>query len=111
MKQYRVLNTETDSECHEYTITVDMNSNGHEEIILTRSKNDTWSEYAKGEERIKLIDTGNGMVFPKKMFSGDAGYDDFAELYIIMSFINKTSTVGLYKGRIEEIIPDKSFEI
>lgn len=110
MKQYRVLNTETDAETHEYTITVDMNSNGHQEITLFRSKNDTWSEYAKGEQRIKLIDTGDGMVFPKRMFAGDAGYDDLAELYIIMSFINKTSSMPLYKGRIEEIT-DKSFEI
>lgn len=111
MKQYRVVNTETDAEIHEYTITVDMNSNGHEEITLFRSKNDTWSEHARGEERIKLIDTGDMMIFPKRMFSGDAGYDDFAELYIIMSFINKTSHMPLYKGRIEQITPDKSFEI
>ena len=110
MKQYRVFNTETDAEVHEYTITVNMNSNGHEETILYRSKSDTWSEPVRGEERIKLIDTGDMIIFPKRMFSGDAGYDDFAELYVITSFINKTSCMPLFKGRIEEIT-DKSFEI
>lgn len=110
MKQYRVFNTEDDIEIHEYNITVDVNDNGHEEITLYRSRGETWSDNARGEERIKLIDTGNMMVFPKKMFSGDAGYDDFAELFVIMSFINKTSTMRVYKGRIEEVT-DKSFDI
>lgn len=110
MKQYRVFNTEEDVEIHEYNITVDMNDNGHEEITLYRSRGETWSSPARGEERIKLIDTGNMIVFPKKMFSGDAGYDDFAELFIIMSFINKTSHMPVYKGRIEEIT-NQSFDI
>ena len=44
------------------------------------------------------------------MFSGDVGYDDFAELFIITSFINKITPMGVYKGRIEEIT-DKSFSI
>jgi len=110
MKQYRVINTETDAEIHEFTITVDMNSNGHEETTLYRSKSDTWSESVRGEERIRVIDTGNMIVFPKRMFTGDVGYDEFAELYIIMSFINKTSNMPLFKGRIEEIT-DKCFDI
>lgn len=110
MKEYRVVNTETDAEVHEFTITVDINNNGHEEIILYRSKSDTWSEPVRGEERIKVIDTGDMIVFPKKMFSGDVGYDEFAELYIMMSFINKTSSIPLFKGRIEEIT-DKYFDI
>lgn len=110
MKQYRVFNTETDAEAHEFNITVDINSNGHEEITLYRSKSDTWSEPVRGEERIKVIDTGDMMVFPKKMFSGDVGYDEFAELYVIMSFVNKTSSMPLYKGRIEQVT-DKSFDI
>lgn len=110
MKQYRVFNTEGDMEIHEYNITVDINENNHEEITLYRSRGETWTDYVRGEERIKIIDTGNMMVFPKKMFSGDVGYDDFAELFIITSFINKTTTMGVYKGRIEEIT-DKSFSI
>ena len=110
MKQYRVLNTDSDTEVHEYTITVDMNNNGHEEITLYRSKNDSWSEHARGEELIKLIDTGNFMVFPRRMFAGSADYDRFAELFILMSFINKTSVMGLYNGKIEEII-EKSYYI
>ena len=66
MKQYRVFNTEGDMEIHEYNITVDINDNNHEEITLYRSKSETWSDNAKGEERIKIIDTGNMMVLDRK---------------------------------------------
>jgi hypothetical protein len=110
MKQYRVFNTEEDVEIHEYNITVDINDNNHEEITLYRSRGETWSGHVRGEERIKIIDTGNMMVFPKKMFSGDVAYDEFAELFIITSFINKTSPGYVYKGRIEEIT-NQSFDI
>jgi hypothetical protein len=112
MKQYRVINTETPKrEVNEYLITDTINANGHQEITLSRSYDDNWSADCRGEERIKLIDTGNEYVFPKKMFSGDVGYDSFAELFILLSYINKTEHMSLYKGRIEEIIPNKTFEI
>jgi hypothetical protein len=112
MKQYRVVNTESEnSEINEYLITDTMNQNGHQEITLIRSYDENWSSPVRGEERIKLIDTGDMVVFPKRMFAGDVGYDDFAELFILLSFINKTAHMPLYKGRIEEIIPDKTFEI
>lgn len=110
MKKYRVFNTENDIEIHEYNITVDMNDNGHEEITLYRSRDEVWSDHVRGEERIKIIDTGNMMVLPKKMFSGDVAYDEFAELFIITSFINKITPMSVYKGRIEEIT-DQSFDI
>jgi hypothetical protein len=112
MKQYRVINTETPKkEVNEYTITDTINANGHQEITLSRSYDETWSEDARGEERIKLIDTGNEYVFPKKMFSGDVGYDSFAELFILLSYVNRTEHMPLYKGRIEEIKQDETFDI
>lgn len=112
MKQYRVINLEKEfQEEHEYDITVDVNDNGHEETTLSRSYSSTWSPSNRGEELIKIIDTGDMMVFPKKMFAGDVGYDIFAELYILMSFINKTEHMPLYKGRIEEVKPNQTFEI
>jgi hypothetical protein len=96
---------------HEYDIIVDINSNGHEVTTLYRSYDDVWSEHSRGEELISFIDTGDMMVFPKKEFAGDVQYDRFAELYILISFINKTQFLPLYEGRVEEVIPDKSFEI
>lgn len=112
MKEYRVINLEGEFKgVHEYTITVDMNKNDHEEITLYRSLSGTWSEPHRGEEIIKIIDTGNMYVFPKKEFAGDVGYDKQCELFILLSFISKTSRLSTYKGRIEEIIPDKTFEI
>lgn len=112
MQQYRVINTETPkSEVNEYLITDTINSNGHQEITLIRSYDGNWSSECRGEERIKLIDTGNEYVFPKRMFAGDVGYDSFAELFILLNYINKTSRMSLYKGRIEKINPNQSFEI
>ena len=112
MKQFRVINLEEDfKEVHEFTITVDMNNNGHEEFTLYRSKSETWSEPHRGEEVLKIIDTGDQYVFPKREFAGDVGYDKFAELFILLNFISKTERMPIYKGRIEEIIPDKTFEI
>jgi len=112
MKIYKVINLETENqEVHEYTITVDMNSNHHEEIILSRSLADTWSEHARGEELIKVVDTGDMMIFPKKEFAGDVLYDKFAELHILMSFINKDGHMPLYKGRIEQVIPTNTYAI
>ena len=112
MKQYKVINLEINNkETHDYTITVEMNKNKHKVLTLNRSHDSTWAEDRKGEEVIKLIDTGDEYVFPKKEFAGDAGYDKFAELFILMSFINNTERLPIYKGRIEEIIDAKTFEI
>jgi hypothetical protein len=112
MKTYKVINLETENqEIHEYTITVYMNNNGHEVTVLSRSLSDTWSEHNRGEELIKIIDTGDMVVFPKKEFSGDVGYDKQAELYILLHFMSKTSHMPFYKGRIEEITPTRTIEI
>lgn len=96
---------------HEYTITVDMNKNGHEVTTLFRSHEETWSEDNRGEELFNLIDTGDMIIFPKKMFAGDVDYAAFAELYIMMAFINKTEHMPLYQGTIEQVSPTKSINI
>jgi hypothetical protein len=111
MKTYRVINTENDGqELHEYDILVGTNEEGHQVTTLRRSLDGNWSEHARGEEVIKLIDTGNEVIFPKKMFSEKVEYDIFAELHIIMSFLSNTSYLPTYKGRVEEVT-NKVFEI
>lgn len=114
-KMYKVMNTldykAENKIIHEYTISVNMNDNGHEEIILYRSFDDVWAEGRRGEEVIRLIDTGDDMVLPEREFAGDVGYDKFAELYILLNFISKSGRMPLYQGDIEEITPQKSFEI
>jgi len=110
-KVYKVYNTEAKHETHEYTITQDRNKDNYLVTTLSRSHEEMWSEDNKGEELISLIDTGDEVTFPKKLFAGDVGYDRFAELFILLSFINKTETYGLYKGRIEQVYPSKTFEI
>ena len=114
-KMYRVMNTlDYKSEnkiVHEYTIMQYMNNNGHEVTALHRSHDDCWAESRRGEEVIKLIDTGDMIIFPKKEFAGDVLYDKFAELHVLLAFLNKTERMPLYQGTIEEITPKQSFEI
>ena len=114
-KMYRVINTlDYKSEnkiVHEYTIMQYMNDNGHEVTTLHRSHDDVWAEGRRGEEVIKVIDTGDMVIFPKKEFAGDVGYDKIAELYILLHFINKTERMPMYEGTIEEIIPTHTIEI
>ena len=110
---FKVYNTEESPKkvVHEYNIIQEMNKNGHLVTTLSRSYDDVWAEDRRGENVISLIDTGNEMIFPKKEFAGDVGYDRFAELYILLAFLNRTETYFLYKGYIEEVVPAKIFEI
>ena len=115
MKTYRVTNTldyQIENKIvHEYTIMQYMNDNGHEVTALHRSHDEVWAESRRGEEVIKVIDTGDMVIFPKKEFSGDVGYDKIAELYILLHFINKTERMPMYQGKIEEVIPTQTIEI
>jgi len=112
---YRVLNTlDYQSEnkiVHEYTIMQYANNDGNTVTALHRSHDDVWTESVRGEEILKIIDTGDELIFPKKVFNGEVGYDKFAELYIVMHFMNKTERMPLFQGKIEEIIPTETIEI
>lgn len=109
---YRVFNThDHPTTVHEYDIIKTTNDEGHEEITLFRSFNDVWDEHSKGDEVIKIIDTGDGYVFPKKLIHNEVDYCLGAELYIIMAFINKTGRMPLFKGTIEEVVIKNNIEI
>jgi len=112
---YRVINTHDfkaeNKIVHEYTIMVYMNNNGHQVTSLHRSHDEVWAEGRRGEEVVKLIDTGDMVIFPKKEFAGDVGYDKLAELHILLAFLNKTEHMPLYQGTIEEIISTQTIEI
>jgi hypothetical protein len=113
-KNYRVINTHDykaqNMIVHEYDIVVDMNNNGHEVITLKRSQDDVWASDRRGEEVLSLIDTGDMIIYPKKMYAGDVDYAQHAELFILLSFLNKTEHMPLYQGVIEEV-PTKTYDI
>lgn len=94
---------------NEYIITVNGNDEGYEEYSLIRTHEEIWSSDIRGEEVLKIIDTGDGYIFPKKMYSKDVDYAIFAELFILMNFINKTGFTPIYTGTIEKV--DKIVEI
>ena len=111
-RMFRVMNThDHPTTVHEYDIIRTTNDEGHEEITLFRSFNDIWADNKKGDEVLKIIDTGDGYVFPKKVFSGEVDYCLGAELYIIMAFISKTERMPLFKGIIEEVVAKNNIEI
>ena len=113
-KTYRVINTHDykseNKKVHEYDIVEHVNGEGHEIVTLYRSNDPIWSESARGEKVLTIIDTGNGVIFPKKEFTNEVGYDKYAELYILMSFVNKAKT-NLYTGDVQEIIYTNTFEL
>jgi hypothetical protein len=113
-KIYKVINTHDfkseNKVVHEYTITVNITEKG-QVITLYRSFDDCWEQSHRGEEIFTIIDTGDGLIYPKKLFVGDVDYALHAELFIILSFLNKTEHMPLYKGDIEEVTPQQSFEI
>jgi len=111
-RMFRVMNThDHPTIVHEYDIIRTTNDEGHEEITLFRSFNDVWADGIKGDEVLKIIDTGDGYVFPKKAFSGEVDYSLGAELYIVMTFISKTERMPLFKGTIEEVVVKNNIEI
>jgi hypothetical protein len=110
MKKYRVMNT-FEHPYHDYDIIVDHTYEGHESITLVRSNDHVWSEKNRGESVFTLIDTGNGYIFPKKVFSGEVDYVLTSELCILLGFINKKQTMGLYQGVIEEYEITNTIEI
>lgn len=111
-RMYRVYNThDHPTTVHEYDIIKSINSDGNEEITLLRSFDDVWAEDRKGDEVIKIIDTGDGYIFPKKLIYNEVDYCLAAELYIIMAFINKTERMPLFKGIIEEVVIKNNIEL
>lgn len=111
-RMYKVFNThDHPTTVHEYDIIKTTNDEGNEEITLFRSFNDIWAEPRKGDEVIKIIDTGDGYIFPKKLIHNEVDYCLGAELYIIMAFINKTERMPLFKGIIEEVVVKNNIEI
>ena len=63
----------------EYIITVDVNKKGYDVYKLFYSNSDIWSERTKGQLRVKMTNTGNGMKI-KMAERGDFSEVDYSEL-------------------------------
>lgn len=113
-KLYRVLNThDYKSEnkiVHEYDISSNVRDDGIH-ITLYRSHDDCWDSSVRGEKVIEVLDTGDEMIYPKKMFSGVVDYAKHAELFILLSFLNKTEFMPLYQGEIHEVVEAQTIVI
>lgn len=111
MRKFRVYNTYDHlGDMHDYDVTIENIDKG-KKITLFRSYGGDWSDDCKGEEIFSLLDTGNGVIFPKKIYTKEVDYSKLAELFVILSIINKTDKNPVYGGRVEEVIESNNFNI
>jgi len=112
MRKFKVYNTfdQKGTQTHDYDITVEDTDKGHK-YTLFRSDGGDWADDCKGEELFSLLDTSNGYLFPKNMYSKDVDYSNLAELFVLLSVINKTDLLPIYGGRVEEVIESTNFNI
>jgi len=104
MKIYRVMNTFPGEENgrHEYDIRVQETNRGTK-YSLVRSQAGHWSDCVKGHTVCAVIDDGDGFKLSKHV-TRYMDYAIMAEIFILMSFINKeTFPNSLFMGTIEEI--------
>ncbi len=87
---------------HEYDIHVKDTDRGTK-YSLIRSQAGHWSDSVKGKTVVAILDNGDDMTFSKHI-TKHLGYDTAAELFILMSFINKQGLVNcFFMGTIEEV--------
>ena len=95
---------------HEYDITVNEKDNGKVVYKLIRSRDGRWSDTHKGITVLKIVNTGNGYKFPGGI-SKHLEYDETAELYILLRFINDYEDGGMFPGNIETTVTIKNTEL
>lgn len=111
MRKFRVYNTfDHNTEVHDYDVTMEIINKG-EKYTLYRSNEGDWSDDCRGEEILSLVDTGNGVIFPKNIYTKEVDYACFAELFVLLSVMNKTDSTPLFGGRVEEVIESNNFNI
>jgi hypothetical protein len=111
MRKFRVYDTlNGDGETHDYDVSIEDTDKGQKNTLY-RSNGGDWASDCRGEELFSLLDTGNGIIFPKNIFSKDVDYHTLAELFVLLSVINKTDRSPIYGGRAEEVIESTNFNI
>jgi len=89
---------------HEYDIVKELTDEG-EKITLFRSNNPTWTEQAKGEKIMSLVNNGNGINFDRKFESLD--YAELFELRLLLNFEQQIDSNYLNRKKYR-IIEDKT---
>ena len=111
MRKFRVYNTyDGDGDIHDYDVTIEDTDKG-DKYTLFRSNGGDWADDCRGEKILSLVDTGNGVIFPKNIYTKDVDYHNLAELFVLLSVINKTDRSPIYGGRVEEVIESINFNI
>jgi hypothetical protein len=93
--KYKVINNHGEEE---YTLAVDKAESTHYWLFYSYSEH--YNEHIRGTLAMGLEDNGNGYIIKKsdKSKRGEMRYDEAAQLFILLSFVNKTDT--LFGGKI-----------
>ena len=111
MRKFRVYDTfNGDGEVYDYDVTIEDTDKG-DKYTLFRSNGGNWSDDCRREEIFSLLDTGNGVIFPKNIYTKEVNYSQLAELFVVLSVINKKDRTPIYGGRVEEVIESNNFNI
>ena len=89
---------------HEYNIVKESTDKG-EEITLFRSNNPTWTDHARGEKIMSLINDGNEITFDRMFISLD--YAEFFELSLLLNFEQQIDNNSLNRKKYR-IVEDKT---
>jgi hypothetical protein len=102
---YMVLNHEG---VHEYDIVKELTDEG-DKITLFRSNNPTWTEQAKGEKILSLVNDGNEIKFDRKFKSLD--YSELFELRLLLNFEQQTDVCPINRKKYRIIENKHLFEV
>lgn len=98
MEQYRIINTWDEDQKYEYDIYVENTDEGTV-YRMYYSNNETWSEHVRGALIYRVVNDGNSYKFThNKIPKKELDYAQAAELYVLMSFMNKLE--GMFTGDI-----------
>jgi hypothetical protein len=86
-RKFIVLNKELE---YEYDITVEETDKGIK-TTLFKSSSSVWSESAKGEETLSMLNDGNGIKFSHKI-GKKLNYNELTELRLLLDFENDIDT-------------------
>lgn len=82
-KSYMVINEQDE---YEYDLIVKKTIKNASKFELYASNNSTWTEHAKGELLLAIKDTGNGIIFDRKIQKSD--YATAEHIRIVLMFMH-----------------------
>jgi hypothetical protein len=85
MKKYHLMNHDDDVEYYIYEVDTE---EGTQVQLFSSDSSKMWSDHARSELKLTATDTGNDIVFSKKI-GKTLDYAELFELHIVLAFMRK----------------------